>query len=399
VITKRDQSIKAGEFSGIRNLKNPTEQPLGSLSACLNFDHTDSKGLERRDGYTLADGLMAATDAYSPVIAEGLYLVDTGSMVSYSDALVPAAVTSGLTDTAFSWAEMDNRVFYAGATDAGVILNRSTWIPLRVPVPDSVTVTAIAGTLPAADYQVSATYVHSASGVAGGATHATYTLASAGGLSVTVPAVAGYVVDVYVSQPHGEAAYFVGTDATTVEITAPGAFAQPMAPEQRDGLPLPTGINALAVYAGRLYAATYDVDNDVSLVQWSGVWFPHLWALHRDVFAVQGLVLALYGTPAGLLIGTSDRVFLFNGETLQTLAQFGVVPGRSIAADRSGRVAVWTNRGVCVFGGDPLLRALQVDKVAVAPGTACHAALVERRGREQFLVTTDGGGAPWSAWP
>jgi hypothetical protein len=390
-----ERGVRYGTILGLRNLRNPIEEPLGALANAVNFDHTDDNGIERRDGYSLSAALSTATDLYSPVKAEGLYAVADGSLVSYSDALAPTTVATGLTDTTLNWAEMDNRVAYAGAVDAGIIYNRTEFVPLRVPTPATLTTTTVAGTLPAATYLVSVTYRHGTTGVAGGATNTTHTLAAPGGIEMSVPAQSGYVADFYVSDPNGDTPHLVGDSATTFELSALGYYGASIDPEQRDGLELPSGIVALAEFQNRLYAATYDANTDVSTVMWSGAYYPHVWAVYRDWFAVRGQVLAMWGTPTALLIGTTDRIFVHEGETLKMLAAFGVVPGRPFHADKTGRVAIWTRRGVCTY---PEFKAAQMEKVAVAPGAHCSVAAVSRRGRKQFLVSTDGNGEAWNTW-
>lgn len=390
-----ERGIRIEKMLGLRNMVHPAMQPLGAMSECVNFDQTDTGGIERRDGYSQAVPLLSATDMYSPVRAEGLYVVTANAIVSFQDGLAGFDLVKAVTDTTFSWAETDTRVFYAGAVDAGIIYDRTEWLPLRVPTPQSVTVTPVAGTLPAGRYTISVTYSHIATGISGGATNEFYTLAAPGGLEIAVPAQAGYLANFYVSEPNGEAAYWVDNSATTLEYSTPSYSGLALDTEQRDGVELPTDIVGLTFHEGRLYAATYDAATDMSVVFWSGVFYPHVFALHDEYFPVRGQVLALHGTDSGLLVGTTDRIFHYDGENLRMLAAFGVVPGRPFATGKDKRTAIWTTRGVCVY---PEFKAAQMDKVAVPPGSTCTSAVVERRGRVQHLVTTDGAGEAWNSY-
>ena len=58
---------------------------------------------------------------------------------------------------------------------------------------------------------------------------------------------------------------------------------------------------------------------------------------------------------------------------------------------------LWTTRGAVLW--DNKLTALQVEKVAVAPGDTCATVIAERNGMKQFLAVTDGEGQPWNAMP
>jgi hypothetical protein len=392
---KNEKLAKYNKLLGLRNTTHQDAMPKEAMEEAVNFDHGDGFTMERRDGYAKSVSLSSCTDGFSPVVGEGLYVVAGGTLKSYSDALVATDVATGLTDTTFSWAEMDRRVFYAGATDAGIVLDREDFVPLRVPVPASVTVTTVAGNLTAGDYIVAVVYQHDDSGIEGGATLTTHTLLAAGGLEMTVPAVSGHTALFYVSEANGEVPYYVDDSATTLEYSTHDNLGLPLDPEQRESIALPTGIVALTAYDARLYAATYDSTTDTSTVMWSGVFYPHLWALHKDYFPVRGQVLAMHGTASGLLVGTTDRIFLHDGESLRMLAAFGVIPGKPFHSDKEGRTAIWTTRGVCTF---PDFKSLQMEKVAVAPGTSCTTALVDRRGRKQFIAVTDGNGTAWNAW-
>lgn len=378
MITKRDQTAKIAEFAGLRNLKNPTEQPLGALAACVNLDHTDSKGLERRGGYSLVKGLLGASDMFSPVASEGLLVVTGGALVSYDDNLDPTVIDSSVADTTLHFAEIGDRIFYAGATAAGCVYRRDQYLPLRVPVPDG-EIKQEATDWDTVLELTAWTFRHAATGIEGAA-----------GYSYSAPSGTppdGFEVVVYKSVENGWVVYEEGDKVT------------PLDPEQREGVGLPIGIVGLAFFDNCLYAATYDDTTDTSTVFWSRPWFPHIFHLHQDYFMVKGAVVALHGTASGVLVGTEHALYVYNGEQLQQLAAFGVVPGRPFASDKEGRTAIWTTRGVCLFGGDPPFQALQTERVAVAPGTACAAALVERRGRKQVLVTTDGNGTAWNSWP
>lgn len=390
-----ERQVTADKLLGLRNLVAPTEQPFGALAACANVDQTDTGGLERRDGYTLAAALSGATDVFSPVQGEGLYVVAGGALTSYADDLTPTVLVTGLTDERFAWAEMDGRVAYAGASDAGLIVDRTRWQPLRIPVPASVAVTESAGTLPAGRYTVAVAYRHLASGVAGGASYAYHSLSGAAGLVVTVPAVSGYVAEVYVSAVDGEVPWYVGAALSAVECTSPPSPGLALDVAQRAALPLPEAPVALACYQGRLYAAVYDAATDTSVLFWSSAFYLQAFELGPNFLQVRGRILALHGAREALLIGTGDRLFGWDGETLVTLAAWGVVPGRPFASDATGQTVLWTTRGVCVF---PDFTPLQTEKVAVAPGGWCTTAVVSRRGRRQCLVTTDGAGTPWNAY-
>jgi hypothetical protein len=371
---KNEKLAKYNKLLGLRNTTHQDAMPKEAMEEAVNFDHGDGFTMERRDGYSRSVTLSSATDMFSPVNSEGLLVVVDGALKSYSDGLVATTIDAAVADTTLHFAEVGDRIYYAGASAAGCVQNRTTYLPLRVPVP-------VGGITPSGtDWDTKLvvtayTYKHDATGIEGAAA---YSYSAPSGSPPT-----GFSVVEYQTVDNGDVLYRTDDLYTTLDD------------EQRQGVGLPDSIVGLAFFDNRLYAATYDATTDTSVVFWSRPWFMHIYHIHKDYFLVKGAVRALHGTDSGVLIGTDQSIYLYNGEQLKQLAAFGVVPGRPFQSDKEGRTAIWTTRGVCLF---PDFRAMQMEKVAVAPGTSCTTALVDRRGRKQFIAVTDGNGTAWNAW-
>ena len=80
---------------------------------------------------------------------------------------------------------------------------------------------------------------------------------------------------------------------------------------------------------------------------------------------------------------------------MRLVARYGAVPGAPVTQDRAGRWYVWTVAGLVAF---PPLELLTADKMQVAPGSVCATGVVERKGRKQVLVLTDGQGKAFNVY-
>lgn len=390
--------IHMNGLAGLRNRLRPERLEPGALVVADNVDCDDSQTLERRDGYGLALALDNCQSAYATRDGERLFLVEDGTLVSLDSTLTRTVLAEGLTDTFLHWAEAPPYVYYAGARDAGVIVGGLAHRPLRIPAPDAPGVEVTAGDLPAGQYQVTCVWRDEVSGVESAApVPAVIDLADDQGLSITAPSAPGYETLIYVTEPNGTQLYLAAT-STQLTLSAVDLLrlAHPLHAEQLAMNPLPADVMALAWHEGRLWAATQDPGAVVSAVWFSQPFWPSQFDLAADFILVDGTVLGMASSPAGLLIATQKALWLYTPEeTLQQLTHYGAVPGYPITQDRNGLHYIWTAKGLLSF---PPLTPLTEGKVFVKPGTACSTAVVERRGRQQVVVLTDGGGAAFNPY-
>ena len=385
-------------LAGLRNRARPERLEPGSLVFADNVDCDDSQTLERRDGYALALGLDECTSAYATRDGERLFLVEAGTLVSLDSTLTRTVLATGLVDSVLLWAEAAPYVYYAGAQDAGMIVGGVEHRPLRVPAPQAPALQVTAGDLPAGQYQATCVWRDWVTGMESAApVPAVMEVMEGQGLSITAPTWPGMETLIYVSEPNGDRLFLLCNSASViVSGTDLLTLAHPLHDEQIAMNPLPENVSALAWHEGRLWAATQDAGSPVSAVWFSQPFWPSMFDLAADYILVDGTVVGMASSPAGLLIATQKALWLYTPEdTLQQLTHYGAVPGYPITQDRNGLHYIWTAKGLLSF---PPLTPLTEGKVFVRPGTVCSTAMVERRGRQQVVVLTDGGGSAFNSY-
>jgi hypothetical protein len=204
-----------------------------------------------------------------------------------------------------------------------------------------------------------------------------------GQIDVQAVPVAGYTARVYMTEADG--GVLLGPDG------APLAF------EQRDAQPLPTGITALTAKAGVVYAAIYDAASDVGFVLWSQPFWYTCWHLAIDYVAVPSKVLQMVEVEGGIIIITQHCLWFWDGDTLRALANYGGVPGMSAAQDRDDLTLFWTERGVCTYGEEGFKNLTQ-EQVSLPPGTSCMSGIGDFHGAKYLIVQTSGTASPANAY-
>jgi len=158
--------------------------------------------------------------------------------------------------------------------------------------------------------------------------------------------------------------------------------------------PLPLGTDVIQAWGGSIYAAQF-LHNPTQTIIWrSQPLGYHLFRLDTDFIMVSGRVLMMAPHDDGLLIGTDDAIYSYDGTKLEVLAEYGVVPGWCWALDdEDSSIFIWTQRGMC--------RALPFENltsghVSVAPGVQAGAAVIARGGQKQFVVALHAGGTAFN---
>ena len=128
------------------------------------------------------------------------------------------------------------------------------------------------------------------------------------------------------------------------------------------------------------------------------VWFSeplgfHLFGLSSDYISVPGRVLMLAKHDDALLIGTELRVYAYDGEKLDEIAEYGVVPGWH-DCDEPDRTLFWTVRGLCTALPFTNLTERQI---SVAPGVRAGGTVVYANGQRRYLVSLQQGGSAFNA--
>lgn len=390
-------------FLGIRNALRPERQPKNALAEAENVVLLDDGSVEGRIGYTQSLSLTNVTDAYEHKSLSYAIVVANGSILAVDPNLGSKTIKTGLTDTIFNWSQVEDRIAYAGNTDAGIIVNGSKWLPLRFPTVLPPNVSVIAGEMYAGKYGIIQVLRHVESGLEGPASYPTWIdLASAGGLLVTCSVPSGYESDVYVTAADDTSFQYLATTTSSLIYNCPALnLKQSVEDYQVNGYPLPTDVNALAFHENCLWVGSYDQASNTSLISASEPFFYHIFKLGIEGFAVIGKVIQMMGTREGLLIATDSGIWLRDAsDNLVRLADYGVVPGKPIYKDQDGKVIIWTKRGLCLFGqsDEGLFKNTFDKKLSVAPGLSCAAVIVDIKGSEYSFVMTDTGGTPYNTY-
>jgi hypothetical protein len=179
--------------------------------------------------------------------------------------------------------------------------------------------------------------------------------------------------------PISEGAGFKQADGSFMEV-------------QYDALPLDTDV--IQFFGGRMYAAQYVASQDQTVVWASEPLGFHLFSLDKDFFVVPGKVLMLAPHESALVVGTDTRIYAYDGQNINQLSDYGVVPGQHWAADDQ-RILFWSTRGLCA--AMPFTN-LTEKSVSVAPGLKAGAAVVRQGGQSRYLVALQQGAAAFNPY-
>ena len=159
-----------------------------------------------------------------------------------------------------------------------------------------------------------------------------------------------------------------------------------------DTLPLDTDV--IQFWRGRMYAAQYFPSENQTAVWFSEPMGFHLFNLDSNFFMVPSRATMLAPHDAALIVGTDARIYAYNIEKLDVLADYGVVPGQHWSKDDE-RVLFWSTRGLCA--ALPFAN-LTEKQVSVAPGVRAGGCLVRSGGQRRFLAVLQQGGQPFNSY-
>lgn len=155
---------------------------------------------------------------------------------------------------------------------------------------------------------------------------------------------------------------------------------------------LPLGADVIQFWGGRMYAAQYFPEENQTAVWMSEPMGFHIFNLDSGFFLLPGRVLMLAPHTTSLVIGTESAVYAYDGQKLDSLADYGVVPGQHWAADGE-RILFWSLRGVCA--AMPFTN-LTEQSVSVAPGIKAGGTIVQRGGQKRYLTVLQQGGSAFN---
>ncbi len=364
--------MQLNSFLGLRNKENPRSIPDNALASATDIDLSDAGVISRRPGYAITKAVSNVTSAYTTLEGES-YLVAGGYLYRVLSDLSLANLGAC---TANSFAD-DRNVLY---TQDGLKVIGNTVTDLQFTYPNFPPVlTATTGSLPAGWYSATYTFVSPTGLESGSAPIASLELTTVGGISISTDTPpSGYTVRTYLTEAGGSVYY--------------DASGMPLDDVQVLSEPFPDGIEQLAWYDSSLYVGK-PIDDKRSIVWWSKPYHPHLYARDSDYFIVQGQLRALMPTLQGLVVATSEAIYVWSESALTPLTSYGTSQGRPIARLPDGSVRIWSSRGVIAF---PNFENLTERKVAFPAGTNVSTAIMESDGIQRLVTLSDGQGSTWN---
>lgn len=385
--------METNQFLGLNNVTDPVRLGLEWLTRADNVDIDDTGMVKRRDGHTLQEA-GEVTGAYSTIDTERMYFVVDGSLKTGAGVVLATGLASDL----MHWAEVNGQVFYANGTDYGIIRADESVLAWQWDVPATPAVAAVTGSLDPGLYRVCCTFVLADGRETGASDPVEIEIAQGQGLQISgIPQLAGGRTRTYIAPANStvfQRAYVGALTSITWAGSADALGAELVTELAR---PIPRGATAIQEWGGRMYAAQYIPEHDMTALWRSLPLGWHLFNLDSDFDAISGEVLMLARHDTALIIGTRDAVYALTTDGLVTLANYGVVPGCPFAIDHNDEgkpVYIWTTRGMCRF---PEFANLTKNSVSVAPGVHAGAAVVHADGQSRFVVSLHQGGIPFNS--
>lgn len=401
--TDSDRNTKRMKgFSGLNNVRDPMRGIPGSqgvapknwelLQRADNVDLTDDGGAVVRDGYAPFLAGTKITGAFSTFDFRRLYIIDAGELKRVNADGSSVVLASGLSGVPH-WAEI-NDVVYLSCDEKLEIHEDDTVCQWGIPVPEGGTLSQATGRLPTGSYRVCFTFIDAA-GKEGGASPYIEATITEGAL----------VIDDIPKKPEHYTAVYLAAEGTPFQslIVVPNGFQgaythaapTPLGRELTNLFldPPPAGTSYIAAYQGRLYAAQYMPDSDSTVIWYSEPMGYHLFNLNDSFFMVPGQVVQMAANDDTLMLSTSERVFLYNQDGLEQVAEYGAIPGQHADIGPDKRLYFWTKRGLCRTS--PFENLTESD-VSVAPGVRAAGGVVQQHGYTKYVVALQSGGSPFN---
>lgn len=394
-----DDDQKYREFAGLINVLSPKDIGFTALTIADNVLCTDSKKFITRPGFTLFRA-GAAVSAY--VVGDFLYLAEGGQLLRVVSASEARVLASGLTGTNYCWDSINGVGYFVNGVEAGAVLG-DQMLPMRIAPPAAFSViVADPGTLPATPFNVGQRYVSALWRLC--ATYETFDgreSAPSDIIEISAPTTTRRFsvsiphqyarTNVYVTEPDGTVFRLAGVSTAENFSVVPAQAGRELT--SLGTFPMPDGVDQIVYWQGRIFVSSYDPAQNISYLWPSKPYAFHLFPLGEEYYPLPGRVAVLLSCNEGLLVGTTERVYLYDGNKLDEIADYGCVPGCSGTTTPDGTAFFWTTRGICQAMP---FKNLTEETVGMPPGLWANTSLVYLNGMQQVVVTTQGGGPPFN---
>jgi hypothetical protein len=357
------------KFKGIQNTSSNRDIDDEALQDAVNVDITNDGGIVAREDTALILSLPVTT-AYS-TFGDTCYIVSGGRLLRVDPGLSTADLAAS---TATAFADYQEVLF----TNDGLKVHGGQVVDLKVPVPSQPEIVITGGSWPAGQYSIITTYT-SVDGLEGGTSPVVVVRLDAPGAILITPApLDGFTANVYITDPDGDVFFNMATGYRLV-------------PAQLNANPFPERANKIEYHESRLYVTEDHPDHTV--VYYSDPLLFHLYGVDDAYFVIPGRILDMRSTPQGLVIGTLTGIYVYESEGLALVAEYGVIPGRSMVRLPDRSLLIHTVRGVAKALP---FQELTGSQVSLPMGENCNTQIVYSNGVMKYVATHDGLGTAYN---
>jgi hypothetical protein len=352
--------MQINNFQGISNTSPARSIPDNALADAVDVIIDDNGVIIQRDGYSQVLSIPI-TNSYQTIDGT-VYIVSNDILYRMNDDLTKKEICPC---TATEFSDFSRFLF----TNDGWVVHENTLSNINIPCPliePDLVITG--GNKPAGRYIVVYTYKNNEGVESGTSPMATIILDQLGDILVSTQDIDGYTANVYMSDADGEVLYRRGTR-------------YPIKPILINADRFPANADKIEYHKEQLYIS--ERMGDYSLIWYSVKLHYHLFGRDDKYLIIPGHVEAMASINEGLLIATNAEIYIYDGASLNKLANYGVIAGRSMVKQADGTVLIYTQRGVCLaLPFTPLTES----KVSLPMGSQCTTVLMYKHGVRSFIA-------------
>jgi hypothetical protein len=364
---------------------------LGALDVAQNADILPDDG-KHKTGYEIREGFAQSrlftniTAAYTTSDGQRMFVIDDGNLREVFADLSSVILAADMGYGYYSFEEVGPQILVLGS-NSQLIRGREAY-PFFIPQTQISSVDVIGGDLPGGEYTLAVCLVDSFGRRGPLSVVTTVMLPDDAGISATVPAISGYQTLLFVTTTDGEVLYELEQSAST-NFVFTGGLSRLVTPvsEEQVASSVISGFDKTNYYNGQLWVCVYEPNQDITYLFYSYSFWLNLFNPQSMYIAIQGKVNTFNSVGGSLIISTDRQILAYQDNALQTLADYGTVPGSASSMDYgSDTLYLWTTRGVCKALP---FENLTEEKVSLPPGSMASTAFLNVKGTKRFLIMTD----------